>query len=154
MSSLIECLSDPECADKLRQAQGRYTMEDVVTRYDNKLDTWKVTASSGDHTVQAENLGHAYLRFVESHPDDFVQAIQSVVEGHSALCRSRIGGESEDRCNCAAGQVDEYLDAETDREINVHEADYPGTYDNFTYSPRGARLFRASDRAKARRDSR
>lgn len=130
MSSLIECLSDPECADKLRQAQGRYTMEDVVTRYDNKLDTWKVTASSGDHTVQAENLGHAYLRFVESHPDDFVQAIQSVVEGHSALCRSRIGGE------------------------NAHEADYPGTYDNFTYSPRGARLFRASDRAKARRDSR
>lgn len=101
MSSLIECLSDPECADKLRQAQGRYTMEDVaVTRYDHKLDTWKVTASSGDHTVDAENAGHAYLRFAESHPDDYVHAIVVVVEGHSALCRSRISGESEDRCNC------------------------------------------------------
>lgn len=101
--SLIECLVDPECADKLRQAQGRYTMEDVaVTRYDHKLDTWRITASSGDHTVDAENAGHAYLRFTESHPDDFVQAIVSSV----------------------------LAEAETDREIleeeaNAHALDYP-----------------------------
>ena len=101
MSSLIECLANQECADKLRIAQGRYTMEDVV-RYDHKLDTWNVIASSGDHTVEAENLGHAYLRFTESHPDDFVQAI--------------INTEAEVTTNLKA---DEY----------AHRADYPGTYD-------------------------
>lgn len=38
-------------------------------------DNWTVYASSGEHGVPAESLGHALLRFVERHPDDFVHAI-------------------------------------------------------------------------------
>lgn len=38
-------------------------------------DNWTVYASSGEYSVPAESLGHALLRFMERHPDDFVSAI-------------------------------------------------------------------------------
>lgn len=38
-------------------------------------DFWIVHASSGEYSVPAESLGHALLRFMERHPDDFVHAI-------------------------------------------------------------------------------
>jgi hypothetical protein len=123
MSSLIECLVDPNChgmhddnyhttyekevAFKVAQEQ----IEQRERHQQRSLDTWHVYASSGEYTVEAESLGHAYLVFTGSHYDDFVQAIVSSemkIEGytpefkneHSALCRSRISGETEDRCNC------------------------------------------------------
>jgi hypothetical protein len=139
--SLIECLVDPNCHGMHDDNYHfPYEVEAAMGRYDHKLDTWKIIASSGDYSVDGESVGHAYLRFVESHPDDFVQAIISSemeIEGykaevkregypvkvhhaavrghcaecdaayaeayadeHSALCRSRISGETEDRCNC------------------------------------------------------
>lgn len=39
------------------------------------MDKWDVYASSGEYLIEAENAGHAYLRFTETHPDDFVGAI-------------------------------------------------------------------------------
>lgn len=39
------------------------------------LDTWMVYASSGEYSVPAESAGHAFLRFTDRHPDDFVHAI-------------------------------------------------------------------------------
>ena len=39
------------------------------------LGIWTVRASSGEYDVPAETAGHAYLRFTEKHPDDFVHAI-------------------------------------------------------------------------------
>ncbi len=105
MSSLIECLVDPNCHGMHDDNYHfQYEKDAAVTQYDpsahdvtggegigmtavartaernrvnanDKLDTWKVTASSGDYTIEAETVGHAYLRFVEAHPDDFVHAI-------------------------------------------------------------------------------
>ena len=39
------------------------------------LDTWTVYASSGEYQVTSATLGHAYLDFIETRPDDFVSAI-------------------------------------------------------------------------------
>ena len=113
MTSLIECLVDPNCHGMHDDNYHFQWEKDAAMpgRYDHKLDTWKIIASSGDYSVDAESVGHAYLRFTESHPDDFVQAIissemelqgyKTEIREHDALCRSRISGETEDRCNCA-----------------------------------------------------
>ena len=39
------------------------------------MDTWTIYASSGEYDVEGENAAHAYLRFTETHHDDFVLAI-------------------------------------------------------------------------------
>jgi hypothetical protein len=38
-------------------------------------DTWAVTASSGEYTVEAATLLDAYTAFASRHPDDFVHGI-------------------------------------------------------------------------------
>lgn len=122
MTSLIECLVHPECADKVRTAQGRYTT--AMARYEGwkmdvdptgqratrlvglpeptKYDSWTVHASSGDHVVEnAADVADAFYQFRFSHPDDFVHGVTVVTDdGHSILCRSHITGENESRCNC------------------------------------------------------
>jgi hypothetical protein len=66
-------------------------------------DTWMVYASSGEYPVPAETLGHALLRFIERHPDDFVHAI--VVEGmQPPLVRTQT---PDGRAKIAEGQYDE-----------------------------------------------
>jgi hypothetical protein len=159
MSSLIECLVDPNCHgmhddnyhNNYEKEVARKVAEEqtdrITRRQERPLDTWHVRSSSGEYTVDAESLGHAYLVFTGSHYDDFVQAITLVdqdeldrvqraaeveasaerarartrvqvhhaaIRGHcdecnatyrqwdehDALCRSRISGETEDRCNC------------------------------------------------------
>jgi hypothetical protein len=49
----------------------------MTGEYDNPgpMDTWTVYASSGEYPVPAESAGHAFLRFTERHPDDYVSAI-------------------------------------------------------------------------------
>ena len=39
------------------------------------MDQWDIYASSGEYQIEAESAGHAFLRFTDTHPDDFVGAI-------------------------------------------------------------------------------
>jgi hypothetical protein len=44
-------------------------------RVGQNLDSWKITASSGDYTERAEDLMAALTQFISTHPDDFVHAV-------------------------------------------------------------------------------
>ena len=103
MSSLIECLVDPNCHGMHDDNYHFQWEKDAMTEPTPVYDSWTVHASSGDHVVEnAADVADAFYQFQLTHPDDFVHGVSVVTddEKHSALCRSRISGETEDRCNC------------------------------------------------------
>jgi hypothetical protein len=150
VSSLIECLVDPNCHGMHDDNYHFQWEKDAMTEPTPAYDSWTVHASSGDHVVEnAADVADAFYQFQLTHPDDFVHGVSVVdqdeldrvqraaeveasaerarartrvqvthaaIRGHcaacdatyaavyasehDALCRSRISGESEDRCNC------------------------------------------------------
>jgi len=57
------------------------SMEDAKAHADTaparagqNIDSWKITASSGEHTERAADIMAALTQFTSTHPDDFVHA--------------------------------------------------------------------------------
>jgi hypothetical protein len=47
----------------------------AAARAGQNLDSWTITASSGEHTERAEDAMAALTQFISTHPDDFVHAL-------------------------------------------------------------------------------